>query len=296
MTEIRCMPRRTRLSTVLLIALAFASQSVQARGLALNQPVPDFRAVDVAGAARTLADFKTRATLLLFWHPDNARSRAALCDVAKLAATHDSMALVSIVPGEAGRTSVEQAVKCSDRRAVLLDPERTIFGDYQVIALPTLMLIDSAHRLKFKIAGFATEGLGEIENQLNELEHRTTQSVSAPAGPPDAVHRLALAQQLLKLGLQAKAGAVLENLVKSHPAFAPGWTRLGYLHLAADRLIDAASCLEKASALGDRDAAAGLALIASKQGDAKQAGKWAAQVRPTDEHAYLIRGISPEQE
>ena len=280
-------------STGWQFVLALGLLLCEAHGLAQDEPAPEFAAVDIEGAKHTLADYAGRVTLLLFWHPENARSRAAVCAVSKLAGVRESAPVVTIVSGAADPAVVKKAAAdCEPHPAVLLDPERIIFGDYRVIALPTLLLIDSGHRLKFKIAGFAAEGLGEVENRLDEIYHTARRPAKEPPlGPPEAVRRLGLAQQLLKVGMPQQAEKVLRTLVESHPKFGPAWSSLGYLHIAAGRVEEAFLCLEKAREAGAADVAAGLAWVWWKKGDAAQAAHWMEQAGPQDPHADLFREI-----
>ena len=122
MSGLSCNPRRTRW----LVALALGPLLSEAQGLVEDQPAPEFRAVDLTGARHTLADFAGRVTLVLFWHPENALSRAAMCGVAKLASGRESALLEAPARRRQGHriAGALQHVVQSLRRAPGLHPAR----------------------------------------------------------------------------------------------------------------------------------------------------------------------------
>ncbi len=277
-----------------LAATAILPGLIGARGLAEGQPVPELRAPELGGAVRTLADFPGRVTVLLFWQPDNPRSCQALCKIAELEGAYERGALATVVSGGHEKPEIEAALKaCRSQAPVLLDAERKIFGDYQIVALPTLMLVGRDRLLKYKIAGFGLEGVGEIAARLDALYGRQKAVVAAPVGPPEAIRRYGLAQQLLKAGMKAQAESLLEAVTNSHPEFRPAWVRLGYLRIGGGREEEAATALRRALELDPqlRDVAAGLAWVCWKKGDSAGAAKWAAAADDKDPNYNLVREI-----
>jgi tetratricopeptide (TPR) repeat protein len=278
-------------------SLVFALTPVllAARGLAENQPVPPLNAPDLGGIARTLADYPGTATLILFWNPSNQRSRAALCAVSELAAGYQPAGLVTVVSGPAGGDEIGQALEaCKIRPAVLLDAGRKVFGDYQIIALPTLLVTaEDDHKLKHKFAGFGREAIGDAQTAMDALYGRQRAAVAAPEGSPEAIRRYGMAQKLLKAGMKTQAEGLLEALTKSHPEFRPAWVAVGYRRIAADRADDAGQCFEKALAMdqGATDVAAGMAWLAWKKGNRDQAKTWLGRVPADDPNRNLLEEI-----
>ena len=270
-----------------------------ARGLELNAPVPEFTAPDLAGATRTLADFPGRVTLLLFWQPDNPRSCRVLCEIADLQGVYERSALATIVSGAHQKAEIEEALKgCRNRPPVLLDPDRVIFGAYQIVALPTLMLVGPDRLLKYKIAGLGLQGVGEVQAHLDAVYGREKALAAAPAGPPDVVRRFGMAQQLLKAGMQAQAERILESLTMGHPEFRPAWVSLGYCRVAGNRPGEAQAAFETAMALDARaaDVAAGMAWVSWRRDDAAGAAEWAARTNGNDPNHALADEIRRQLE
>ncbi|MBI5086089.1 MAG: tetratricopeptide repeat protein [Acidobacteria bacterium] len=288
---------RRRVSPARLARLlcALAPAVLASRGLAENQPLPDFRAPDLNGVPRTLADYSGKATLVLFWTPANARSRSALCAAASLAAGYPQCNLVTLVSGDVGRNDISQALQaCKDRPPVLLDSDRRAFGDYQVISLPTLLVAGADRKLKAKLAGFGVEGLGQAQTALDALYGRQkTAGAATPDAAPEALQRYSMARRFAGLGLSDQAVSTLRSVTTGFPAFRPAWLDLAYLHIAAGRSDEAAACLSKAVELDKaaNDAAAGMAWLAWKRGDLEQARSWASRVPAADPNAKLIGDI-----
>lgn len=271
-----------------LVASSFAAREATCADLALDQPVPDLAAQDLLSAQRTLADFPGRATLILFWQPDKERGRQAVCSVADLLRSYEPGALVTVVSGAHPKQGIEQALDaCRYKPAVLLDPDRTAFRDFQVVAFPTLFIIGRGRRLIYRIAGFGTEGMGDIQAKLDAIYERSRPHAEALKEPPELIRRFGLARQLLRVGMVSQGEAILEELVKSHPDFRPAWVCLGYRRIAAGRADDALACFDKSQQLDPerRDVAPGLVWIWERKGNRAESEKWARAVNRGDPNA-----------
>jgi hypothetical protein len=258
------------LTATLLLAMPMA------RGLSIDEPVPALRAVDLDGNTHSLNDFPGRPVAVLFWQPSNGRSVGALCGTAKLAGS-----LLTVVSGLHAKSEIEKALgPCPVSFPVLLDPDRSLFAAFQIVALPTLLLMSPDRRLKYKAAGFSSEGLVEIQTEFDRILGRAQAPVQAPTGSPEAIHRHAMALQFLKLGLTAQAEPILRKLTAEHAEYGPGWISLGNLEMAAGRADEAKACFDRALAAGAKPAevAAGMAWFWTKKGDMAQTSKWAAEV------------------
>ena len=265
------------------------------RGLALNQPVPVLKAPDLEGVSRTLADYPGKATLILFWNPANARSRSAVCQVVAMAAGYQPVGLVTVVSGPAARDEITSSLaECKQRPAVLLDPGRGVFADYQIVALPTLLIATEDRNLKFKAAGFGREGVGQAQEVLDAIYGRQREArESGPKAAPEALHEYAMARKFIKLGLNAQAESALESITTKHPEYRPAWVDLGYRRIAAGRVDDAGQCFQRALALDKNatDVAAGMAWLAWKQGKPDEAKDWSGRVAPGDPNLGLLKEI-----
>lgn len=277
-----------------VLALTFAGAPA-IYGIQLNDPAPDFKIADLQGNERTLGDFSGKATVLLFWRPEAERARDAVCDVSKaLSSGYEGTSLFTIVSGEHLRADIESVLQhCGKNIPVLLDLDRTVFAAYQIIALPTLMILGPDRSVKYKEAGFSHEGIALLKTHLDEIYGRKREMIAVPEGSPEAIRRYGLAMQFLRKGLCERAEEMLLQLVKDHPEYRPAWVTLGYRRIASGGVEESREYLEKAFELDQKnmDVAAGLAWVWWKKGDSVQSAKWAEKVGDSDPNAGLILEI-----
>jgi peroxiredoxin len=279
---------------VLFLALALAGAA--GSGFQTNRAAQDFKIPDLQGNPKRLDDFSGKATILLFWRPEAERARDAVCTVSKaLSSGYDGTRLVTIVSGEHAKADIESVLEhCGGQIPVLLDRDRAAFAAYQVIALPTLIILSPDHSIKYKEAGFSHEGISALTAKLDELYGKGHPTMSVPEGSPEAIRRYGLAMQFLKKGLNERAEELLLQLVKDHPEYRPAWVGLGYSRIAQGKIEQSRESLEKAHDLdrNNSDVAAGLAWVWWKKGDSAQSAKWAALVTGNDPNSGLLLGIS----
>ena len=261
-------------------------------GIPPGQTVPDFKAADLQGNIRTLDEFIGKATVVLFWRPEAERARNAVCEVdVAISSAYEGTHLVTIVSGEHDQAEIESVLRhCGRPVPVLLDLDRTIFAAYQVIALPTLMVLSPERELEYKEAGFSHEGIAYLTAQLDEIYGRKHSTVALPEGSPEAIRRYGLAKQFLRKGLSERAEDLLIQLVEEHPEYRPAWVSLGYCRIALGKVEESRECLEKAYRLDQKntDVAAGLAWIWWDKGDRAESAKWAEIVDNNDPNSDLI--------
>jgi peroxiredoxin len=294
-----CRPSRPVIRRVALFITAFLlARTPAVFGIAPEQAVPDFKADDLQGNARTLGEFSGKATVLLFWRPEAERARNAVCEVdGAIYHAYEGTRLVTVVSGEHDRAEIASVLeRCSRPVTVLLDRDRSIFAAYQIIALPTLMVLSPELKLKYKEAGFSHEGIARLTGQLDEMYGRKPPAIAVPEGSPEAIRRFGLAMQFFRNGLNERAEELLLQLVGDHPEYRPAWVSLGYCRIALGKVDGSLECLEKAHNLDrrNRDVAAGFAWIWWRKGDRAASEKWAAMVDKNDPNACLITEIQPD--
>lgn len=279
-------------SRIALLWILMVAATPALFGARLNQVVPDFHATDLQGKGRSLDDFSARATVMLFWRPEAERARNAVCALAEeIKRGYSEAQLVTIVSGAHENSEIVSVVDhCRTPVTVLLDRDRSLFDSFEIIALPTVMVLGADRKLRYKAAGFSHEGIAEVAACLDQMFGRTRPETTVPEGSPEAIRRYGLALRLLKLGLKAQATDLLEQLVKDHPEYRPGWVSLGYCEIAAGEVDKSRECLEKAFNLDPKntDVAAGLAWVCWKRGDSSEAARWASMVSDKDPNAGLI--------
>ncbi len=268
------------------------------RGLAIGRPAPPLEAVDLSGARKSLADFPGKVRLVLFWHPRYRRSKEALCGAAELVRRYKGAALLTVVSGPSDRDQLRKAASsCGSPIPVLLDPDRTNFGRYQIVATPSLLIISADGKLLNRTAGFGREGLGSVQRYLDEIFGQAQPVKGAPAGGGRYRRRLAMARQLLRLGLADQAEEILESLTSEAPDFRPAWVELGYLEARRGKVEAAERCFERAAELDPKaaDIAAGMSWLWRRKGDNRRAEEWAGKVPPDDPHQPLLKPQSQKR-
>ncbi len=291
-----CRPNNSGLFRLAAWVLGITLAGVPAAlGIQVEQSAPDFKIPDLQGNIRTLDDFSGKVTVLLFWRPEAARARDAVCKVSEaLGSDYEGSRLVTIVSGEHKRADIEAVLEhCGKSVPVLLDPDRKAFAAYQIIALPTLMILSSGRTVKYKEAGFSHEGISSLTVKLDEIYGRKQSERVVLEGAPEAIRRYGLAMQFLKKGLNERAEQLLTQLVQDHPEYRPSWVSLGYQRIAEGKVEESRKCLEKAYSLdhNNPDVAAGLAWVWWKKGDRAQSAKWTAMVSGDDPNRGLITEI-----
>lgn len=265
------------------------------QGQPQTAPVPQTRVADLSGTPRNLLDQSAQAQIVMFWQPDHARARVALCEVATLVAARNPTPFAAVVPGVYSREEIERAVAgCANRPVVLVDAVREAFSACRVVALPTVLLIDSEFRVRLRLASFGSEALAHLRDSLDAIQGRRAGPAILPAqGPAGAAGRLEMARRLLKLGMADKAEEVLISLTKEHPGFRPAWVTLGYKRISEEEPEQARVFFDKALELDAKgmDVAPGLAWISALDGDLAQAARWVSAADPRDPNYALVERI-----
>lgn len=279
-----------RPESIPLLLILMANQ-----GRPQTAPLPQVRVADLSGTSRNLLATSAQAQIVMFWQPDHARARVALCEVASLTAARDTTRLAAVVPGVYSRDEIERAVAgCAEKPAVLVDAGREAFAAYHVVALPTVLVIDSEYRVRLRLASFGSEALGRLRDSLDAIHgHKVTPAILPAQAPAGAVGRLEMARRLLKLGMANKAEEVLISLTKEYPGFRPAWVTLGYKRISEGKPEQAKVFFDKALELDAKgmDVAPGLAWISALGGDREQAARWVSAADQRDPNYPLVERI-----
>jgi thiol-disulfide isomerase/thioredoxin len=140
-------------------------------------PAPELKAHDLAGAPKTLADYRGKVVLLNFWAswcPPCLREMPSLERLRVKMAGHP----IEIVALDSAETREEVSAYLSRMKLgfpVLLDPEGDNTKRWKVFALPTSFLLDAEGRVRYVLTGPTEwdegEALEVIESLLAELPH-----------------------------------------------------------------------------------------------------------------------------
>lgn len=138
-------------------------------------PTPELKAQDMAGATRTLADYRGKVVLLNFWA---SWCPPCLREMPSMERLREKMAgrPLAIVALDSAETREEVSAYLSRMKLgfpVLLDPDSSNTRRWKVFALPTSFLLDAEGRVRYVLTGPTEWDEGEalelIESLLAEL-------------------------------------------------------------------------------------------------------------------------------
>jgi thiol-disulfide isomerase/thioredoxin len=168
-----------RLLTACVMSLLLTS-GVRAGGFEARAatPAPELKAQDLAGAPRTLADFRGKVVLLNFWASWCPPCLREIPSMERLRARMAGRPL-AIVALDSAETPDEVNAYLSRMKlgfSILLDPEGSNTQRWKVFALPTSFLLDARGGVRYVLTGPTEwdegEALGLIESLLAELPAR----------------------------------------------------------------------------------------------------------------------------
>jgi tetratricopeptide (TPR) repeat protein len=193
---------------LLAVLLGWASRTV-----GQGEPAPPFALKDVDGRTHRLSDFADRPLLLLFWAVRNERMAAHSLDLLGAAlrevGRRPELRLVTILSQPAGEALPPEAERFRSRAPapLLLDPESIAYGDYGIMVLPTVLLLDREHRLR-DVIGYTTRAPEKLAAAL-------TRVLGAPAGERSGAAE-AEEPAARTPGLSARLRLVRKLLAKGH--------------------------------------------------------------------------------
>lgn len=153
-------------------------------------PAPALQAKDLAGATKTLADYRGRVVVLNFWAswcPPCLREMPSL-ERLRLKMTQRPLAIVAL---DSAETQQEVEAYLSRMRLgfpVLLDEDGANTRRWKVFALPTTFLLDAEGRIRHVLTGPTEWDEGEALERVEALLDEVPGAAGAPlpaAGAPD---------------------------------------------------------------------------------------------------------------
>lgn len=144
-------------------------------------PAPELKAQDLAGATRTLADYRGKVVLLNFWAswcPPCLREMPSM-ERLRVKMTGRPLAIVALDSAETPEEVNAYLSKMKLGFPILLDPDGSNTRRWKVFALPTTFLLDAQGRVRYVLTGPTEwdegEALGVIESLLAELPVQSNQ-------------------------------------------------------------------------------------------------------------------------
>ncbi|HSH68969.1 MAG TPA: redoxin domain-containing protein [Deferrisomatales bacterium] len=142
--------------------------------LEVGQLVADHTLMTPGGEARQLASaLGSRATAIAFWAHWSPRSREALQGVQDLLVAHrnDGLAVVAVnVDGERPTTEVHVLLaEAALELTQLVDADLSLYDAYGVVAVPSLVLLDSSRRVATLMSGYSSGALETFAEQTRRV-------------------------------------------------------------------------------------------------------------------------------
>ena len=193
--------------------------SAERHFIAKGEPMPAFELRDAAGAAFSSARLDGKPCVVLFVRPDSENSSALLHDLKRAeSALRDSpWERVIIVPGATEPEIAQKVVGAVGvSGAVLLDPERTAYALFRVVAVPSIAVFGKDGKATFSHAGYGVAVYAQMLAHLREVL-----GGPRPAGEAEglrATPRVQMARRLLELGELDHAEAMLEKETEGAPS------------------------------------------------------------------------------
>ena len=160
-----------------VIAGVLLAGAVQAAGFEERPaaPAPELKAQDLAGATKTLADYRGKVVLLNFWAswcPPCLREMPSM-ERLRVKMAGRPLAVVALDSAETREEVDVFLAKMKVGFPILLDPDGSNTKRWKVFALPTTFLLDASGRIRYVLTGPTEwdegEALAKIEALLAEV-------------------------------------------------------------------------------------------------------------------------------
>jgi thiol-disulfide isomerase/thioredoxin len=158
------------------LASLFLAAAVHGAGFEARPgtPAPELKAQDLAGASKTLADYRGKVVLLNFWAswcPPCLREIPSM-ERLRIKMAGRPLAIVALDSAEAQEDVNAFLSRMTLGFPVLLDPDGSNTRRWKVFALPTTFLLDAEGRVRYVLTGPTEwdedEALAVIESLLAE--------------------------------------------------------------------------------------------------------------------------------
>ncbi|MEW5966342.1 MAG: TlpA disulfide reductase family protein [Pseudomonadota bacterium] len=156
-----------------MIAGVLLAGAVQAAGFEARPatPAPDLLAQDLAGATKTLADYRGKVVLLNFWAswcPPCLREMPSM-ERLRVKMTGRPLAVVALDSAETRAEVDAFLAKMQVGFPILLDPDGSNTKRWKVFALPTTFLLDASGRIRYVLTGPTEWDEGEALTKIEAL-------------------------------------------------------------------------------------------------------------------------------
>jgi tetratricopeptide (TPR) repeat protein len=253
-----------------------------------GETAPDFTLSSSEGPAIALHDYKGSTVVLLYFRPEQIRSRMALKDLNDIRSRYAEKGLKFI--GITAETQIKELLLTELKEIeidfpVLIDMKRDVYGSYGIRVYPSTLIIDRegkvaavipGHALSYKIRleGTIRFVLGQIDaSQLERIISPEKRVIDQTALYAERQYNLAL--RFTEARLFDQAIEFVKQSIKAKPDLIKSHILLGYLYLDAKETDNAIEQFDTALQIepSSNDARTGLGSALIEKGKADRAIK-----------------------
>jgi peroxiredoxin len=232
-------------ATIMGVTLAlFSSGSLNAQSLD-KRITANFTLKDLAGDEYALKDLKGKIVVLIFGELYQQNTVKALQDMNKILSlkrSHRDKVEVLLIVSEGKNTQDYLKVKegLEIPFPILLDDQRTVYAQYEIIALPSTFVIDRNGIIVAALPSYTIAYYDNVDAELGylfgEITKEELEGVLSSQGAIPAVNQateryLSLADHLRKRGWYDSAMNSYEEALKIDPASTEAYLGMGMLYL-----------------------------------------------------------------
>ncbi len=223
------------------------------RSVDVGDNVPDFVLSDTNGEEFSLADFRGKIVVVVFWRSGQERGLKALTSLQTVYTTFKDQGVeVVALSSDDGGLDVIRQVKREQRITfpMLYDKEEKEYGDYGVLVTPSTIIVNREGKLNYYYPGYRDDFLPQITGRIEILlGKKTLDELEAELNPVQRpqqteaekqAHRyLNAGNRLMEKGMVRSALAQYQKAVKENPDLIEAHLRLGSIYLELEKPEDA---------------------------------------------------------
>ncbi len=136
----------------------------------IGRTAPDFEALRADGTSFKLSETRGKPVLLTFWASWCGPCRAELPDLSEYQKSHPELSIFAVNVDRERRKADAFYRQVRFELPVVWDNSSEAMGQYDVLSMPTMFLLDANGTLKWKKVGYSREkGFAELDAALEAL-------------------------------------------------------------------------------------------------------------------------------
>jgi len=242
-----------------------------------GEPAPPIVARTIEGKPVDSSEFEGRVLIIQFVGTDHPRANDEIQRLAKVLRDSETAAVDPvwlIILSKSSDPSNVPALKPDDADPIIVhDADRGIFGRYDVVVLPTIVVVDNRGIVNYALPGPSIQFDLEMKEAIlfagGKISREDFENALHPENETEkrnrakAEHLAQLAQKMIDRGMADSAGGLLEQAVSVDPKCLTARIGLGEICLSQKRFGDAATQFEKALEQNRLSIKASLGLVSS---------------------------------